>query len=39
MGSTLPDPQRVKAYDKVYPVYRELHPALTSSFKKIHELA
>ena len=37
-GSTLPDPERVKAYNKIYPVYRELYPALTSSFQKIGSL-
>lgn len=37
-GSTLPSPEQVKAYDKIYPLYRELYPALTSSFKRIHEL-
>jgi xylulokinase len=34
-GSTLPVPERVKAYDKIYPVYRELYPALKSSFAKL----
>jgi xylulokinase len=38
-GSTLPVAERVKAYEKVYPIYRELYPALTSSFKRIHSLA
>ena len=37
-GSTLPSSEQVKAYDKIYPLYRELYPALTSSFKRIHEL-
>jgi xylulokinase len=37
-GSTLPGPEQVKAYDKIYPLYRDLYPALTSSFKRIHEL-
>ncbi len=37
-GSTLPIPAQVKAYDKIYPLYRDLYPALTSSFKRIHEL-
>jgi xylulokinase len=34
-GSTLPDEKQVKAYEKIYPIYRELYPALTSSFKKL----
>jgi xylulokinase len=34
-GSTLPDEKRVKAYDALYPLYRELYPALTSTFQKI----
>lgn len=34
-GSTLPDDKRVKAYDAIYPLYRELYPALTSTFNKL----
>jgi xylulokinase len=34
-GSTLPDPQRVAAYEQIYPLYRDLYPALTSTFKKL----
>lgn len=38
-GSTLPAPEQVKAYEKIYPLYRDLYPTLTSSFKRIHELS
>jgi xylulokinase len=31
-GSTNPDPAQVDAYRKAYPLYRELYPALKSSF-------
>lgn len=31
-GSTLPDSERVSAYEKVYPLYRGLYPALTPTF-------
>lgn len=34
-GSTLPDEKRVKAYAAMYPLYRDLYPALTSAFKKL----
>ncbi|HLA07499.1 MAG TPA: xylulokinase [Anaerolineales bacterium] len=34
-GSTLPDPAQVEAYRKAYPLYRELYPALKSSFGKM----
>ncbi|MBS4062609.1 MAG: xylulokinase, partial [Bacteroidetes bacterium] len=34
-GSTLPDDKRVKAYEAIYPLYRELYPALTSTFDKL----
>lgn len=34
-GSTRPDRERVKAYDTIYPLYRELYPALTSTFKTL----
>jgi xylulokinase len=34
-GSTLPAPEQVKAYERVYPLYRELYPALKSSFEKM----
>ncbi|PKN93050.1 MAG: xylulokinase [Chloroflexi bacterium HGW-Chloroflexi-6] len=37
-GSTLPVQAQVKAYEQVYAIYRDLYPALTSSFKRIHEL-
>ncbi len=33
-GSTNPDPKQVAAYQKAYPLYRELYPALKSSFEK-----
>lgn len=38
-GSTLPAAEQAKAYGNVYSIYRELYPALTSSFKKIHALS
>ena len=31
-GSTLPNAEQVKAYEKVYPLYRGLYPALTPTF-------
>jgi xylulokinase len=34
-GSTMPDPSQVTAYRKAYPLYRELYPALKSSFGKM----
>jgi xylulokinase len=34
-GSTDPDPAQVEAYRKTYPLYRELYPALKSSFDKM----
>ncbi len=34
-GGTKPDPVQVDAYRKAYPVYRELYPALKSSFGKM----
>lgn len=37
-GQTLPDEAQVKIYRKMYPLYRELYPALTSSFNKIGTL-
>ena len=37
-GQTLPDEAQVKIYSKMYPLYRELYPALTSSFNKIGAL-
>jgi xylulokinase len=37
-GQTLPDEAQVKIYRKIYPLYRELYPALTSSFNKIGAL-
>ncbi len=37
-GQTLPDEAQVKIYRKMYPLYRELYPALTTSFNKIGTL-
>jgi xylulokinase len=37
-GQTLPDEAQGKIYRKMYPLYRELYPALTSSFNKIGAL-
>jgi xylulokinase len=34
-GSTLPDDGQVHAYRKVYPLYRDLYPALKPSFEKM----
>jgi xylulokinase len=34
-GSTQPDPTQVEVYQKAYGVYRELYPALKSSFRKM----
>ena len=34
-GTTNPDPAQVEAYRKAYPLYRELYPALKSSFAKM----
>jgi xylulokinase len=34
-GSTQPDPAQVEVYQKAYGVYRELYPALKSSFRKM----
>ncbi len=34
-GSTDPNPAQVEAYRKAYPLYRELYPALKSSFAKM----
>jgi xylulokinase len=34
-GRTGPDPSQVEAYRKTYPLYRELYPALKSSFQKM----
>jgi xylulokinase len=34
-GSTLPDPAQTAAYRRAYPLYRELYPALKSSFDKM----
>ena len=34
-GNTLPDAAQVETYRKVYPLYRELYPALKSSFEKM----
>ena len=35
-GSTRPDPAQVDVYRKVYPLYRELYPALKAGFEKIN---
>jgi xylulokinase len=37
-GSTSPTPAQVRVYAQVYDLYRELYPALTSNFKRVHEL-
>jgi xylulokinase len=37
-GQTAPDEAQVKIYRKMYPLYRELYPALTSTFNKIGAL-
>jgi xylulokinase len=34
-GSMMPDPAQVEAYRKAYPLYRELYPALKSSFGRM----
>lgn len=34
-GSTRPNPVQVEAYRKAYPLYRELYPALKTSFAKM----
>src|SRR5258706_1899963 len=34
-GSTVPDPRQTEAYHKAYQLYRELYPALKSSFEKM----
>ena len=34
-GSTMPDAAQVEAYRRAYPLYRELYPALKSSFGKM----
>lgn len=34
-GRTRPDPAQVEAYQKSYPLYRELYPALKPSFQKM----
>jgi len=34
-GSTMPDPAQVDVYQKSYPLYQELYPALKPSFGKI----
>ena len=36
-GQTLPKDSQVKEYRRSYPLYRELYPALKSSFEKISE--
>ncbi len=38
-GSTQPEPSQVDAYRRAYPLYRELYPALKSSFYKMGEIA
>jgi xylulokinase len=34
-GCTLPDPSQAEVYRRAYPLYRELYPALKSSFQKL----
>ena len=34
-GSTQPDAQQAELYRRVYPIYRSLYPALTSSFAEL----
>lgn len=34
-GSVLPDSAHVAVYQKIYPLYRELYPALKTSFEKL----
>jgi xylulokinase len=34
-GSTRPDSERMKAYEQIYPLYRGLYPALTSTFNRL----
>ncbi len=34
-GSTQPDPAQVEVYQKAYPIYQELYPALKSTFQKM----
>jgi len=36
-GRTLPDPAQVEAYQRSYALYRELYPALKSSFEKMSQ--
>lgn len=38
-GSTLPDITSVPVYRQAYALYRDLYPALTPSFQKLHTLA
>jgi xylulokinase len=35
-GSTTPDERQISKYRKMYPLYRELYPALKSSFQKMN---
>jgi len=37
-GITPPDPSQIEVYRKAYPLYRELYPALKSSFSKLGEI-
>ncbi len=37
-GSTSPDPQQVKTYDKVYSIYRDLYPVLKTKFAGLSEI-
>ena len=36
-GRTLPDPAQVETYQRLYPVYRDLYPALKPTFHQLHE--
>jgi len=37
-GSTSPDPQQVKTYNKVYSIYRDLYPVLKTKFAGLSEI-
>jgi xylulokinase len=37
-GSTLPNPGQVNAYRSIYPLYRDLYPALRKTFEKVSEI-
>ena len=38
-GKTFPEPSQIEVYRKAYPLYRELYPALKSSFSKLGEIS